>query len=310
MQDRCRVCETSGGRRQFARVLTSVFLIVLIAFACVILFICARQRRMYYQPKRKRSGPTPSNIGIRHWNVLIDGRIDSWWIPASPGMATVLVCHGNAGNISHRLPLIAILKRAGFGLLVFDYSGYGNTPGRPTESNLRFDAAVVYKWLCKRVGGDKIIVLGQSLGGGVACDLVHEIIHARDSSADQKDTHQSKQVYHTLKSCALPRGMVLDSTFTSMPDACEHQIRLRVPLMSWMKWLVVDKYDTINKIQQVSKRVVTVIMHTPADRIIPFDHAIRNARAASCPLVAMPRGGHNDGYMRNTKLYTETLGAF
>lgn len=287
-----------------------LFALCVAALVFVALVVFARQRTFYYQPKRPRRGPTPCSLGVRHWNVLVDNRVDSWWIPASPGRHTVLVCHGNAGNISHRLPLIAILKRAGFGVLIFDYSGYGNTEGQPTEHNLRKDTATVYKWLCKRVGGDRIIVLGQSLGGGVACDLVYQILRSRDSTARGVASSQSHEadVRAILKQCSLPSGLILDSTFTSMPDACAHNMKNTLSFMSsWLKMLVKDKYDTVKKIAQVSKSVQTVVMHTRSDRVVPFKHALLNSHSGRCRLVVMPRGGHNDGYLRNAELYIRTL---
>src|SRR3954467_4354319 len=73
------------------------------------------------------------------WFKAADGvEINAWFYPSTPNSArgnwAVLICHGNAGNIGHRLDLCAALLETGVSILLFDYRGYGNSKGRPSEA--------------------------------------------------------------------------------------------------------------------------------------------------------------------------------
>ena len=114
-----------------------------------------------------------------------------FWPPTRPA-PVILFFHGNAGNISHRLDLAALLLEAGAGVLLLDYRGYGSSDGKPGEENTYRDAQAAYHWLAdKGVPATNIVAYGESLGGGVACELA-----AREKVG----------------------GLVLQSTFTSLTD--------------------------------------------------------------------------------------------
>ncbi|HVV71680.1 MAG TPA: alpha/beta hydrolase, partial [Verrucomicrobiae bacterium] len=124
-----------------------------------------------------------------------DGVKLSGWFFAVSGNSpdshpTALVCHGNAGNISHRLDLCRVLLDEGLNVFLFDYRGYGLSEGRPSEDGTYRDAKAAFQWL-NRKGLHQIIAYGESLGGGVASQLCLE----------QKTA-----------------GLILQSTFTSIPD--------------------------------------------------------------------------------------------
>src|SRR5262245_43712722 len=121
--------------------------------------------------------------------------LHGWFYPAftnSPRTNLVfLVCHGNAGNISHRLELCQALLSTGANVLLFDYRGYGRSEGSPSEQGTYLDAEAAYDWLqAKGFLNEGIIAFGESLGGGVVSDL-----------ALRKGT----------------AGIILQSTFTSIP---------------------------------------------------------------------------------------------
>src|SRR5262249_52582451 len=123
-------------------------------------------------------------------------RLNGWFFPAgtnSPRAAlAVLVCHGNAGNISHRLELCRALLATGVSVFVFDYRGYGRSKGRPSEEGTYRDAQAAYRWLQEKgFAGSNILAYGESLGGGVAAELA-----LRERLG----------------------GLILQSTFTSIPD--------------------------------------------------------------------------------------------
>ena len=126
---------------------------------------------------------TPDGAGINAWAVRGKSQDAPW----------VLFCHGNAGSISGRIDTVTTLHDLGVNLLIFDYRGYGKSTGTPTEAGLYADAHTCYDWLTQtnHVPPDHIVVYGESLGGGVATGLASDVPVA---------------------------GLVLQSTFTSVPD--------------------------------------------------------------------------------------------
>jgi len=119
--------------------------------------------------------------------------------PSNKGMAknvTIIMFHGNAGNIGHRVPIAKIIEEnTGCNVLMLEYRGYGMSTGTPNEAGLMIDAQTGLDWIRngKETKGNKIVVYGQSLGGAVAIQLV-----AKNQGADDIV------------------GLILENTFTSI----------------------------------------------------------------------------------------------
>jgi pimeloyl-ACP methyl ester carboxylesterase len=191
--------------------------------------------------------------------------LHGWFFPASNSpnsRLAVLLCHGNGGNISHRLDLYDALLRTGVHVLTFDYRGYGGSDGRPSENGTYLDAAAALAWLRGRgFGAANVIVMGESLGGGVASELA-----SREPLA----------------------GLALLSSFTSVPD-------LGAEFFPWLpvRWLANIRYDTRSRLPGLTMPVL--IMHSRNDGIIGFHHAEKNFEAARNPkMFAELTGTHNE----------------
>jgi len=123
---------------------------------------------------------TPAQAGLAFEDVAIetdDGeRLHGWWVPARAGSARahVLLCHGNAGNIGDRVMHAALLCAAGLDVLLFDYRGFGRSTGRPSELGTYRDADAARSSLVARPGvdPDRVIYLGESIGGAVSIEIV------------------------------------------------------------------------------------------------------------------------------------------
>ena len=117
----------------------------------------------------------PKDIGLSYEDVYFEtsdgAKLNGWFIPAkAPPRATVIFCHGNAGNISHRLDIIRMLNSLGLNIFIFDYRGYGRSRGWPTEKGTYLDLEAAHEYVLNRddIDKEKIIVYGKSLGGAVA----------------------------------------------------------------------------------------------------------------------------------------------
>src|SRR5262245_56657821 len=103
-------------------------------------------------------------------------RLVAWFFPGKPASArsdlVFLLCHGNAGNISHRTGFYRAWLELGVGVFAFDYRGYGRSEGKPGEEGTYRDAQAAAQWLRARgYAPENIIAMGKSLGGGVAAEL-------------------------------------------------------------------------------------------------------------------------------------------
>jgi fermentation-respiration switch protein FrsA (DUF1100 family) len=273
-------------RRSLARrILVSALRILVISYVLVLLLIYFFQSRLVFMPYRKLEG-TPAQAGILHEEVSLtaaDGvRLHAWFAPA-PGplepRGTVLFCHGNAGNISHRIENLRKMRSLGLSVLLFDYRGYGRSEGSPSEEGTYLDARAGWDWLAneKRIPADRVIVWGQSLGGAVASHLAAEVA---------------------------PGALILESTFTSLPD-------VGADLYPFLpaRWLARMRYDSLGNLQRV--RCPVLVIHSRQDEQLRFAYAQRLFAAAPEPKEFLEiSGGHNEGFLTSGRTYTDGINGF
>jgi uncharacterized protein len=200
------------------------------------------------------------------WFQASDGtKLHGWYVPHPEPLAVILFHHGNAGNVTHRADLARELhRRVGAAVLLYDYRGYGRSEGRPSERGILDDARAARAWLAAREGipERQIVMMGESLGGAVAVDLA-----AADGA----------------------RALVLQSTFTSLPDvaAC-HYFWLPV------RWLMRTRLDSASKIGRY--RGPLLQSHAEADTIVPIELGQRLFERANepRPLLVLAGADHND----------------
>ena len=242
------------------------------------------QGKMVYYPQLGREIRfTPDERGLDYEPLTLltpDGeRLDAWFVPKERAQASVLILHGNAGNMSHRLDTIAMFHRLGYNVLIFDYRGYGRSTGQPSEAGLYRDAQTAWDYLVRQRGisPERIILFGESLGGAVAAWLA-----ARGHAG----------------------ALVLSSAFISVPE-------LAADLYPWLpvKWLARLRYDTRAALAETTSPVL--IAHSPDDEIVPFRHGQALFNAAAEPKVFLPlAGGHNDGFIFMRPAWVEVLAEF
>lgn len=228
---------------------------------------------------------TPAGVGLAFENVELstaDGeRIHGWFLPAgtAPAPVTVLLLHGNAGNISHRFEKLAVLRDLGADVLIIDYRGYGRSSGSPGETGTYRDADAAYAYLVetRRIDPRRVVLYGESLGAAVAVDL-----------AARKPVG----------------GLVMESAFASAVEVGQEMF----PFLP-ARLLVQNRYESTKKIGAV--RAPVLILHSRDDEFFGWHHPQRLYDAASAPrrLVEL-RGGHNDAFLVSARDYAQALSAF
>lgn len=203
----------------------------------------------------------------------------------------VLFFHGNGGNRIHRSDDYQILARLKCHVMTFDYRGYGENPGSPTEAKLADDAAVAWRYLTgeRKIAASRLILFGESLGGGVATRLAAEVCDAGTP----------------------PAGLILRSTFSSMVDAASYNY-------PWLpvRLVLLDRYLSIDRIPRVTCPIL--IVHGKLDDIVPFELGKRlfeaapeqSANGIPKTLIALPNSDHNDYLTTDGPLFREGLTAF
>jgi len=241
--------------------------------------IRAFERANIFIPSRILEGK-PTDIGLEYSDFLVEPmpgqHVHGWFIPAEKPIATLLFCHGNAGNISHRLDSIRLFHELNLNVLIFDYRGYGRSDDGSSEERVYADAFTVYQAARKREG--PIVLFGRSLGGAVAVDLAS---HVDDAAA-----------------------LIVESSFTSTV-AIGKEVYPFLPI----SWIVTMPFDSLSKIPNV--RCPVLVIHSPQDDIIPFHHGKELFEAAPEPKKFLQiSGDHNNGYMDSGKTYTDGIAAF
>lgn len=259
-----------------------LLIVVLASYLGLMTLVAVFQRSLLYVPFRE-SRITAEDAGLlaaRTMEVTVstsDGLVLHGWRvrPADERRRTILYCPGNAANRVRRVSSLEILSEQGSEVFLFDYRGYGDNEGSPTEEAIASDLRQIWNWLTKEQGipPGEIVIYGQSLGGGVAIRLVSEL----------------------AAEGVQPAGLVLVATFSSMVDAAKNRF-------GWLPvdWLLLDRYPSENRIQRISCPILH--LHGDRDRIVPLPlgrKLFRNAPARSASgeekrFVELAGAGHNN----------------
>jgi hypothetical protein len=187
---------------------------------------------------------------------------------------TILYSHGNAEDLGWNRDLLEEYHQRGFNVLGYDYQGYGLSEGKPSERNAYADEEAAFQFLVneKKIPPERIIAVGQSLGGAMAIDLASK---------------------HKLG------GLIIQSSFTSA-----FRVLTRWPIIPF------DKFNSLGKIKRVSCPVL--IIHGKADSVIGFWNGQLLYDAAPGPKQKwwVDRGDHNDILLVDAPGYWKAVGSF
>jgi fermentation-respiration switch protein FrsA (DUF1100 family) len=270
------------GKSGVISTLLRIILLGITGYGLIVIFLFFWQDRMVYYPMKQMEG-TPADVGLHYREIELvtpDGvRLSAWYVGTGNTQDVLLFCHGNAGNISHRLKSLSIFHNLGLNILLFDYRGYGKSGGKPSEQGTYLDAETAWRYLVEKekIPAERILLFGRSLGGAVAAYLASKVN---------------------------ARALILESTFTSIPDVgAEAYPFFPVRLLSRYR------YNTLELLPGIT--IPVLVVHSPDDEIISFDHGKSLFEAANEPKYFLNIfGGHNVGFTDSGSIYTDGLKEF
>lgn len=301
---------STAGRKPTSRtwrLFTSFSRIVLLLLIMIAWF----QRSLIYHPAKAKALPASGShashaifdvtvkshdgLTLNGWLSIADEPQSALPVDLKPllkkGRPLVIVFPGNAGHRAYRTHLLHTFGELDVDALIFDYRGYGDNPGKPSEANLVRDARAVWDYAHKTQGVSpkQIVLYGESLGGGTAVRLSSEL--CRDGIE--------------------PGGLIIQSSFSSLVDAGGYHF----PILP-VSLMLMDRFESSRHIASVTCPILQ--LHGERDRIVPaslgqklFDAApAQSSRKIAKRQVLLPNTDHNDVYGPDLPLVVEALRAF
>ena len=221
-----------------------LFLIALLLIVGILIGVYILQERLAFSPEK-----LPQDF-----KYTFEGNWEEVYFTTEPGIVLnalhfkaeaskglVLYFHGNAGSLKKWGSVGQNFTPLGYDVLVMDYRGYGKSTGKiKKEADLHYDAAFIYKKMAEQYPKDKIVILGYSMGSGVASELA---------------------VNHS------PSKLLLIAPFYNLTEAAKYAY----PTLP--SWLLRYKFANDENLQKVKCPVY--LFHGTGDTRVPYDHSVR-----------------------------------
>ena len=228
---------------------------------------------------------TPESIQYSYEDIYLSSpsheKYHGWYIENSNQTKTnplrhyiLLFCHGNAGNISHRIPLLKKFLDIGFSICIFDYPSFGLSEGTPNEESCILSTSLFYQYLLetKKYQSSHIILYGESIGGSIATSVANK--------------------YSTP-------FLILQSTFTDIKQIIQQKISIPSFLYTIIGF---ETYKNLKIRAKSNISLKTCIIHSQDDDLIPFEHAKRLAKYAD--LLLECKGKHSRTILHTSIFHT------
>ncbi len=290
------------------------FLLIRVVFWYVMICLLAMffQRKLLYHPSTMKTMPlsesslqegfvheiafqTADGLTLNGWHLLRTGQKTDTKEETQQALESapllVLFFHGNGGDRRGRVTYSLLMNRAEADVFLIDYRGYAENPGSPTEEGLAEDARGLWKYATetRNVKPERIVLFGESLGGGVAVRLAAELCEQGTP----------------------PAGLIVRSSFSSVTDtACHRFPFLPVRLLLW------DRFPSAERIPKVTCPIL--VFHGTKDRIVPyylgqklFEAAPKeSANHTPKKFVSLEDGTHNGVLQTHRKEYSQAVEQF
>ena len=225
----------------------------LIILSVVVIVILLIKRFIYFEP-------TTEFIPYKdNYQDISEGNLHGWFIGDKVNKPTILIFHGNKGNISHRQSLIDPLVEMGYSVMIFDYSGYGRSIGVPSEKQFYHDASIFINILLEFVNKDNIILYGESMGASIASYIARKY-----------------QI----------NILIIDSGLPSI----KKYIKSHYSIIYFLLGFIFSEFNTEDYLKGYKGR--TLVMHSPTDEII-FYNTTDIIRENATEVIKI-QGSHNN----------------
>ncbi len=234
-----------------------------------------QQERLLFRPARlpaDRVLATAPDVHER-WVEVPGARLSVLELRLPDPKGVVFFLHGNGGHLASWFINTDFYRQANFDLVMMDYRGYGKSSGRiESEAQLHADVLAVWQQVAQRYAGRPVVVLGRSLGSGLAVTLAQRL----------------QPALTVLVSPYLSMQALTRLHFPWVPVAL-----LRYPLRS---------DQGINQL-----RGPVLLVHGEHDRTIPPGHSLAlQSLLPSAHRVVVAGAGHGD--LQDFETYYQALG--
>ena len=258
----------------------AIVLAAAVSFGLYLVFFFA-QSPLIFTPNTDMAGD-PSAFGWDYDSFALavpGGTTHGWYIPLADARGTILYSHGNDSNVSHCLGIARRFREMGFSALLYDYGGYGQSTGKPSERRLYADAVAAWDYLTKerQIPAETIILWGPSFGGGPTCELATRV---------------------------QPAGVVLENTFSSMADAAFKDY-------PWFPGSLFIRHRFNNKAKMGKIPAPVLVIHSQGDRLYPYAQGqLLFARANKPKQFLEVYGDHGEGASASPELFMTGVEGF
>ena len=209
---------------------------------------------------------TPDSFQLPYEDIFVKGTSTStlyekyhgWFIPALQNEDeknilkdyVLIFFHGNAGNISHRLPFLKKIYTLGLSILIFDYPGFGKSDGHPNEENSILSGSLFIRFLKEKKGYhiNHMIFYGESIGGSIATSC--------------SDIYKNNY-------------LIIQSSFTDIKEIIQGVTKIPTFILQMVGFNTISLLRKRKKISRMNKNMKTLIIHSKEDELIPFHHGKR-----------------------------------
>ena len=247
------------------------------------ILIPSLERSFVFRPSIEVS-KTPETFGVpfeRHRVESTDGcTLDAWRVCPDEPTASVIYFHGSGGNLGTAAETFAMYYMCGLEVFGFDYRGYGESNGSPTEEGVYADGLAAVEYFMQHLKSDDrpVIYIGRSLGGPVAAFVSRE---------------------------EEPRGLILEATFPSKNSLVSNRKILRLVKL-FMKY----RFTTADYLQGHSFPVM--VIHGDKDSTVPLKqgYELFNKLTGHRSFLRIPGAGHSDLHSKDAELYLDSIVSF
>ncbi|HJO92215.1 MAG TPA: alpha/beta hydrolase [Victivallales bacterium] len=268
-----------------------IILVLFVIYFLIVLFLFLIQKKLIFHP-RKEIVANPGDINLQYEEITFFSsdniKLNGWFIPniklidsgEQSNEKVILFSHGNAGNISNRLDTVNIFHSLGYSVFVYDYREYGKSEGKITEKGLYNDARAAWNYLTEKRGflPNDIVVAGRSLGGAVAAKLASSVN---------------------------PFALIIESTFTSIPD-------MALRLYPYFPFKSIIRFKLSNTVFMTKIKSPVLLIHSFDDELVPIEHGkilfnmLNNTKKEFLEI----NGDHNTGFIDSIDEYKKGIKAF